>query len=192
MGNPATSRALGPGAFVIILAASHFSSVRAQEYCVACSGPDALYRCAIDNATPTGMSLKLLCASTLAQQGGHAMCSIKGGTVFECDGPIRRIDAAKAAGGLTTPLSASAEQPRIPGAVPAPSGQGAEMPPPVPPGGAAPAPDKTKPASPPQTVEQLARDVTRASKASLEKVGTTVGNTTRKAWDCIRSLFQSC
>jgi hypothetical protein len=192
MGIPATTRTLGPGAFAILLAASHFSSVRAQEYCVACSAPDALYRCAIDNAAPTGVPLKLLCTRTLAHQGGHATCAVKGGTVFDCDAPIRRIDAAKAAGDLTTPLSAPPEQPRVPGTIPSPTGQDPLMPPPAPLSDVAPAPAKTKPASSPQTVERLAKEVTRASKESLEKAGTTVGGTTRKAWDCIRSLFKSC
>ncbi len=190
MGIPATIRAIGLGAFAMLMAESHFSSVRAQEYCVSCSGPNALYRCVFDNAAPTGMPLKLLCTSTLARQGGHATCSVKGGTVFDCDAPIRRINAANAATGLTTLLSGSPEKPGVSGTMQPPPGQAPVTS--APSGAAAPSPAKTKPASSPQTVEQLAKDVTRASKESLEKAGTTVGGTTRKAWDCITSWFKSC
>ena len=66
--------------------------VAAQEYCVACTGPDAVYRCVIEQANSTGMPLKMLCISTLARDGAHGTCAIRQGTVFDCNGPIRRID----------------------------------------------------------------------------------------------------
>src|SRR5436190_14434783 len=64
----------------------------AQEYCVACSEPNGLYRCVIDGAQPRGgQSLQLLCVTAMAKEGGHATCSVKRGTVFDCDGPVKRI-----------------------------------------------------------------------------------------------------
>lgn len=193
MGITATSRARDAAIFVCVFGASCTSAAWAQEYCVACLGPDAVYRCAFDNAAPTGMPLKLLCTSTLARQGGHTSCSIKGGTVFECDAPIRRIDATVAANALRSPADSSPDQPR--GADPAAAataGRETIKPASAPPGRSAPIPAKAKPESSPQTVEQLAKDVTRSSKESLGKAGDTIGATARKAWDCLKSFLKSC
>src|SRR5262245_53313675 len=68
------------------------SRAAGQEYCVACAEPKAVYRCVIEGARPGGQQpLQLLCTVTMAKEGGHASCSVRGGTVFECDGPIRRV-----------------------------------------------------------------------------------------------------
>lgn len=160
----------------------------AQEYCVACTGPDAVYRCTIDQASPTGMPLKMLCVSTLAKEGGHATCAVRGGTVFDCNGPIRRIDA-KAVG---------AALPRPP--VQAPPAAGAALPPTAGADGAkqqAGPPQPPKPApgpesEPPKTVEELAKRVGKSSGESLGKAGSTISDQTSKAWRCLTSLFKSC
>src|SRR5688572_29672822 len=104
----------------------------AQEYCVACSGPNAVYRCVIDGAQPRGgQPLQMLCVTAMAKQGGHASCSGTRGTVFECDGAVKRVPWA--------PLGAeSSHEPAQP-TIAQPAGK------PQPPVG--PAPD-----APPQTV----------------------------------------
>src|SRR5215470_19857168 len=80
----------GPGlAFLLALAAG---SAEGQEFCVACSDPPGIYRCVIDGAQPRGgQSLQMLCVTAMAKEGGHATCSVKRGTVFECDGAVKRI-----------------------------------------------------------------------------------------------------
>jgi hypothetical protein len=83
---PITIAAAGSG----LLLTAH--SVSAQEFCVACTGPTAVYRCVIgDFHQAKGQPLQQFCTSTLAMQGGHAECGIRKGTVFDCDGPITRI-----------------------------------------------------------------------------------------------------
>ena len=67
----------------------------AQEFCVACNGPPAVYRCVIGDARQAqGQPLQQFCTTTLAKEGAHAECGIRKGTVFDCDGPIKRIGVA--------------------------------------------------------------------------------------------------
>ena len=193
MGIPATTTrrtAAVLGAAVLGLAAvatSLAGPASAQEYCVACTGPDAVYRCVIEQAVPTGMTLKLLCAGTMAREGNHGTCAIRGGTVFDCNGPIRRVDARRAANLLAKPDGARTGEPVAPALPPpravSPSGRPSGSPAAPPADTAAKPPEKERPASPPQTVEQLAKDVKRASGETLDKAGSAIGSTTRKAWD---------
>jgi hypothetical protein len=81
-----------------LLIAAHSGPVAAQEFCVACTGPAAVYRCVIGDARQAqGQPLQQFCTMTLAKQGGHAECGIRKGTVFDCDGPIKRIGTASPA-----------------------------------------------------------------------------------------------
>jgi len=162
-----------------ILLVGGSTAAGAQEFCVACTEPSQVYRCVIDRAVPTGIPLKLPCVGTLAREGPHASCSVRGGTVFECAGPVRRIDARQAADLLSRPPPATAE-----GQVPAPqrhaaSPQKAEEPP-------------VRPAASPRTVEELARQVSRDSGDAIGKAGATVVEQSRRAWSCVASLFKAC
>lgn len=78
-----------------LLIAVHGGVASAQEFCVACNGPPAVYRCVIGDARQAqGQPLQQFCTMTLAKDGGHADCGIRKGTVFDCDGPIKRIGVA--------------------------------------------------------------------------------------------------
>jgi hypothetical protein len=76
----------------------------AQEYCVTCTQPNAVYRCVIMDARQAeGQPLTSFCVSTMAKQGGHAACNLRSGTVFDCDGAIKRIGVPAAAPSNATP-----------------------------------------------------------------------------------------
>lgn len=156
-----------------------------QEYCVGCSGPDATYRCVIDKAVPSGMPLKMLCISVLARDGDHSTCAVRTGTVFECVGPIRRVDAATATvvkavdPAVSNSQTARTETTTAGGA---PKDAIAKSPRPL----AAPA------NATPQTVEELAKDMTKSSGDALGKAGDAIAGTTKKAWGCLTSFFKSC
>jgi len=63
-----------------------------QEFCVACTEPPAVYRCVIEGARPGGRHpLQMLCVIAMTKEGRHAACSVKGGTVFDCNGPVKRV-----------------------------------------------------------------------------------------------------
>jgi hypothetical protein len=149
----------------------------AQEYCVACTEPAALYRCVIDGARPGGgQSLQLLCVTTMAKSGGHATCAVKGGTVFECNGPIKRV-----------PWVAS-DHPPQPGAAQAPAAPVATQ-----------SPVPISPEEPPKTMVELAKraneQTTEQMKMAGEKVkstGQAIGEATKKTWDCVVSFFTRC
>lgn len=169
----------------------------AESYCVACYGPDAVYRCVIAGAAaeaPADPRHQVQCIKQLARAGGHARCSVERFSVEGCTGPERVIDPASS----TIPLA-----PRAAETEPAPAAG-----PPLP--GDTPAVAAPDPAAPPRTVEELAKttventkksieDVTGTVKQSTEKAGdqiqgfgSAVGNAAKKSWDCMMSLFSDC
>jgi hypothetical protein len=161
----------------------------AQEYCVACSEPNALYRCVIDGAQPRGgQSLQMLCVTALAKEGRHATCSVKRGTVFECDGAVKHVPWAA----LNVPAQPDAAQPP-PWAVPAaarpePAASSIRVPPPAP----APAAAAPPPEGPPQTMVEFAKRANEKTAEQMKKAGDTVKDATKKTWDCMLSLFTHC
>lgn len=151
---------------------------RAQEYCVSCTGPDAIYRCTIDGAQPRGgQSLQMLCVTAMAKEGGHATCAVKGGTVFDCNGPLKRVPWVS----LNAPATETARPPSPPPQQPAAGTQPQD------------------PNAPPKTVEEMARranektaDQMRKAGESMKQGAKSVGEATKKTWDCMISLFTKC
>src|SRR5262245_25771800 len=151
------------------------AGAEAQEYCVSCTEPPAVYRCVIDGARPGGRHpLQMLCILAMAKQGRHAACSVKGGTVFDCDGPIKRVPWAA--------YNVAAE--------PAPQA----APPPAP----RPAPAETAD-EPPRTVEEMVKranektaEQLRQTNEKMKKQAEALGEATRKTWQCFSSFFTRC
>ena len=180
----------------------------AQEYCVVCKDPEATYRCSLKATKPAGMPLKLLCITTMAREGGHGSCSVQGGTVFDCRGPLKVVHVPGEASGkepAPPPTEARSQGREDQGKAAATASQG------PPPGGPAQAsPIGAAPATKPpekaaaeaarkpkregsaQTVEQLAKEVSKSSGQSLKKAGKAIESGSKKAWKCLSSLFQSC
>jgi hypothetical protein len=149
----------------------------AQEYCVACSEPAALYRCVIEGAQPRGgQSLQMLCVTAMAREGGHATCGVKRGTVFECDGPVKRVPwtALETAPAQPAPAQPQPAHKPQPAATPAAPPPGAEQ------------------ENPPQTVLEMAKRANEKTVEQMKKAGDTVKDATRKTWDCMLSLFTRC
>lgn len=154
----------------------------AQEYCVSCTEPAAVYRCIIEGAKPGGKQpLQTLCVTAMAKQGQHASCALKGGTVFDCNGPVRRVPWA------------AYNEPATKGSAPeAPKAQ------------ASPAPARpADPNQPPATIEEMAKRANQKTaeqikkanedlKDNVESLGEKIGDTTQKTWRCISSLFTRC
>ena len=177
------------GAFVLLAGATR--AVQAQEFCVACEGPTAVYRCVIEGVGPAQTQpLKVVCITTLAREFKHASCSVRGGTVFDCNAPIKRINAQ----GM------------------APLGPDGTLPPPVvmEPLNVAPTPDN----EPPKTVEEWAKRMGKSTSESakqtgaavddavkktgsgvgnaFKKTGDAIGGAVSKTWTCVTTLFKSC
>jgi hypothetical protein len=158
-------------------------AARAQEYCVVCARPNAVYRCVIDGAQPQGgQPLQMLCVTAMAKAGSHGSCSVTGGTVFDCNGPVRRVPWS------ATNAPAAAIAPQQPAA-------GAQADPPASPG--------SNSEGPPQTVVEMARRANQQTGEQMKKagenitqgaksVGNAVSNATKKTWDCMTSLFTRC
>lgn len=158
---------------------------RAQEYCVSCSDPPALYRCVIENAQPRGgQSLQMLCVTTMAKEGGHATCGVKRGTIFDCDAPVKRIPWAA----LEQAPAADAAPPQPPPPAARPQVQPATAPQPSP---ATDAPPQTMVDLAKQANEKTAEQVKKAGE-SVKQAGESVKNATKKTWDCVFSFFTRC
>jgi hypothetical protein len=166
---------LGVCAFGALVCAA--GGAAAQEYCVACTGPDALYRCVIEGARPGGAQpLQVLCLTAMAKEGGHATCSIKRGTVFQCDGKVKRVPFSDDAQSPPNGVAATAKA-KLPGEAAAPAGTQRE----------------------PQTVVELAKRAGEATGEQMKKAQEdmktsvkTTGNAAKKAWDCLISFFTRC
>jgi hypothetical protein len=172
------------------------ATARGESYCVACYGPDAIYRCVIADA-PAGTAPdprnQVQCIKQLAKSGSHARCSVERFSTAGCNGPERVIQPAMEA----IPLAPLPTQPE--GATGNPVlHEATEQP-------AAAAPKK-----PPETVEELAKSTVESTKKGIDNIGSSVKTTTEKAgeqlggvgnaigsaakksWDCVTSLFSDC
>src|SRR5262245_32398288 len=150
-----------------------WGAASAQEYCIACTQPNAVYRCVIEDARPGGQSLTRLCLTALTKDGGHANCSVQGGTVFDCNGPIKRVPwTAQETGRVAEP---PAQEPA--------KGAGA----------------KSAPKGEPKTVVDMAKraneNMQKANedmKDQAQSAGQAIGKATKKTWECMWSLFLRC
>lgn len=141
-----------------------------------------MYRCVIDGARPGGSQpLQMLCATAMAKEGRHGTCSVKGGTVFDCNGPVKRVSWA-----------AYNEPPAKPAVPETPKPQSGKTPGLV-----------DDPGEPPRTVEEMAKRASQQTGEQVKKanedlknqaqsLGQKVGDTTKKTWQCIASLFTRC
>ncbi len=156
------------------------TQAQAQEFCVACEGPAAVYRCVLEGIGPAqAQPLKVVCVTTIAKELGHASCSVKGGTVLDCNGPIKRVQAQGRA------------LPGPDGALPEPTIVAAPL---------KPVPDPT---SEPKTLEEVARrmgkstsdgakDTGAAVGNAVKKTGDAIGGAVQKTWTCVTTLFKAC
>ncbi len=185
------------------------TAVSANGYCVACSGPDATYRCTV-KGMPEGMPAdpvsQIACVKQLATAGGHERCSIEKFSQENCNGPEKVVAGRSVSDGpVDAPLAT-------------PSG--------IEPAEQAAAPDKPdtsnaakpdrgkdhaeKPNQPPRTVEELTKNSVETTKENLgkageavsdtakktgeqiENAGSAIGNAAKKSWTCLASLFSDC
>lgn len=162
----------------VILGGAFCASIgraEAQEYCIACTQPNAVYRCIIDGARPGGSQpLQMLCVTAMLKEGRHSSCSPKSGTVFDCNGPVKRVSWA--AHNASTVPPPKPEMPKQP----------------------AKAPDQ-----PPRTIEEMAKRANEKTAEDLKKadetlkdqantVGQNLGEATKKTWQCVTTLFTRC
>lgn len=151
------------------------SMAAAQEYCVRCTEPEAMYRCVIADPRPLpGSSLQLACMTALATDGKHASCTIQRDvTVFQCDAAVKRVTLGPAPTG-----DAVAPTPQVVTASP---------------------PAPSDPNQPPRTLLEAAQ---RAKEATDRQFGTTnekmkeagqaTSNFFQKSLRCVGSFFTRC
>jgi hypothetical protein len=183
--------------------------VAAESYCVACYGPDAVYRCVVADAPATAAPdprNQVQCIKQLAKTGGHSRCSVERFSAAGCNGP-ERIISPSASALPVAPTHAASPDPALQSSA----------------GGAATKNRKSSDGSeqldtgpagtdvaPPQTVEELAKSTVATTKKSIDSVtgsvkssteqagekigdvGSTIGHAAKKSWNCLTSLFNDC
>lgn len=170
----------------------------AESYCVACYGPEAVYRCVIAGVPATGAPdprNQMQCIKQIATSGGHARCSVERFSVTDCQG-TEKVISADAAIPIKKPSNPGLEAAE-PAALPDASNTTKSEP-------------VSAPPQPPRTVEELAKSAAANTKDGLNEVGGTVKSTTEKAgeqisgigsavgkaaqksWHCLTSLFSDC
>lgn len=92
------------GSAVFAVTALFAGPVEAQEFCVVCTAPSAMYRCTIENYRPgSAPNLGALCSDNMKRVASHASCTVgKGITVLDCKGPLMRVDIANPASPVVT------------------------------------------------------------------------------------------
>lgn len=152
-------------------------AAHATEICVSCSGPEAVYRCTVDQSADVEAYrygkrvLQFVCITELARQGNHGKCRVQRG-----EGACIGIERSVA---LTAPLESegAAVTPETPEADSLDAAQ---------------QPQEEPKSGPPKTVEELARRTASSSKEQFQKTGDAVGGAMKKSWDCLKSWFTQC
>ena len=173
------------------------SGAAARELCVVCEGPDAVYRCEVEDVAPGRQEsgAQLLCITTLARDGGHASCSVRRVAAASCEGEPRTIALPAGPPVMAAPASGADER-----SAPL-TGPASDLPPM--------AEEQAKPGVP-DTVEALAKETVESSGAGLKKAGEAVtgsakaageqigkagdavAGAAKKTWGCLTSLFTDC
>lgn len=186
------------------------TSASAQEACVRCDNPFAIYRCQVDlPGLPANASITLICITELAKRHGHATCAVSRDTGSVCNGEVALVAPSP-----NTPIPQApppgivAASPAIEPAQPGPAANPDEMPRTA--TGEDPASVPPKDDTTPETVEELAKQTAKASQKGLqqaggavvdaakktgqtiEKTGDAIGSAAKKTWRCISSLFGNC
>lgn len=192
--------------------ASGGSALSAAEYCVACSGPDARYRCSMDAAGLAGdTGAQLACIQDIARRAGHAACAVDRTPATSCEGTPWTVagfpgsNAGENAAIIPRVREASpgARQPPPAGGVPARGDLSPTAAPsdtvyrPQPAGPAATPPSAEPPRPAPKTAVPAEPGAPAAGgvptkRSALEKAGDAVGSVARKSWSCVSSLFSDC
>jgi len=186
-------------AFGLLTAAP--AAVRAESYCVACFGPDAVYRCLIAGTletAPADPRNQIQCVKQLAKTGGHARCSVERFSTSGCEGVERIIEPSAAVVPLAPPPAAipgvpsptvkekdaaaapARPLPDRPAAEPTTTGLAPATPGSKP---GADTPDAPAQGEPPRTVEDLAKTTVESTKKGLDDVAGAVKKQTEKAGD---------
>lgn len=168
---------IGMGATAIL----GITFAEAQEACVVCSGPAAVYRCTIEKSEKLSRfgaladkAIQAVCTRELARSGGHQSCAARRDAEHAiCDGIQRELPLASLLEGNKPVAPPSAAQPATavaPGVAPMP------------------VPPTAVKEGPPKTMKELAERTGATSKQQFENAGEAAA----KSWDCVISLFTKC
>lgn len=171
--------------------AGYGTATAAQEYCVTCTAPDAVYRCVLGappGITPPASRGQLLCITELARTGGHASCSVGRAAGDQCLGQTRTVLFPSSDPTAPLPYETAQPPPMPPAAGPGTAAEGQADPAPE-----LPASDQ------PSTAAKIAKQTVDASNKGLKKAGEAVsdtaqsaGSVVKKTWNCLSSFFSDC
>ena len=157
-------------------AATLSATALAQDICVICSEPSAVYRCQLEAGVKAAPQYQLHCMQQLAKEGAHASCAVRRNlSGADCDGTLRIVAAPTQA----APAVGEAIAPRPPTTSSAPAS----------------APN----AEPPATLAEAARRAKAGTDAQFKQAQDQLRTSTEKtggalkrSWDCVASFFKRC
>jgi hypothetical protein len=163
-------------AAALVWAATLSATAVAQDICVICSEPSAVYRCQLEAGAKAAPQNQLHCMQQLAKEGAHASCAVRRSlSGAACDGTLRIV----AAPAQSAPAIGETIAPKAPN----PSSTPASAP----------------NAEPPATVAEAARRAKAGTDAQFKQAQDQLRTSTEKtggalkrSWDCIASFFKRC
>jgi hypothetical protein len=197
---------------VSLAAATHHA--QAQQACVRCDNPFAIYNCQVEGpGVPANAPVHLLCMTELAKRYGHATCAVSRNETGECTGQLVTVTPSPDAPipqALPPALAVSPDDQLE--AAPGDETETGEL--------EAPAEEPAEEGNP-KTVEELAKQTAKASQEGLkkagegvadvakkagdgvadvakktgetmEKTGNAIGSAAKKTWRCLSSFFGDC
>lgn len=150
----------------------------ARELCVHCTGPTVSYRCTSPSAGQ-GAALQLACITEIARKGRHEACAVSTSAVA-CPGAVLHVALPDRDDGEGGEHTGAAPGDRPPAVAASPPSAGPASPRPT----TEPAPAAPPPRNPDHPLEKVGE--------SINKAGERVGDTARRSWSCVASLFKSC
>jgi hypothetical protein len=181
-------------AVLTLFALAGSSAGYAQEACVVCDGPGAIYRCSVEKSdklarfgSVADKAVQHVCAKEMARQGKHEKCSARrDASPANCDGALRMITLASLLEAESAPQPAAPPPPATPPKSAAPPAVAA------PAKTAASVPAKVEPEKPAPAVTQPPRTVQEMAERTSKDPGGSIGDTAQRTWKCLTTLFQKC
>lgn len=146
----------------------------ADNVCVSCDGPSAVYSCSYapdaNGQTParSARSMQFVCIQDVARQYQHSSCSVNRNQLGPCNGQVHMIPQNAAAG---PPTNAADNEAAV------------QTPAPVVP------PNKQRE---PPTVVEMAKRTAASTNKQIKKSARKVSKAAKSTWRCVTTLFSKC
>ncbi len=157
------------------------NTAQAQQACVRCDNPFAIYNCKVEGPdVPVNAPIHLLCMTELAKRYGHSTCAVSRGERTQCAGELVTVTPSPDTPLPQAPPPNLAVSPKD--QIEATVGDETET------GDLAEPSEKPPEDGSPETVEELAKQTAKASQEGLKKAGEGVADAAKKAGEGVADV----